>query len=611
MATEFRFGVPYEHNVETVKAESLEEALEIFCSTIAAPEKCVGRWTRIEDDDCPRGYNMQGHKFVEKPTMPKTAQIPDDQVIQVYVYDDELPHWNMEEPGDYRLVFELPLEDLWRYDRWQNVPHPMLPSPTDSSMPTDIAVLEPYRGKKMGDLNRSDIARIRQSIFQAREAMKDEERRLSEFIHRLDSELQFRSQQLRFLTLYLGRDIKVVPVRKGPKAPDSEKITVRQRVLYMAEEVGVIGGHAGFDFRNLDEFDEWVAEPEHLDMIAPESKCIVALKPRRRDVDYGDRLLSLFMNLENRKTYFLLRNGEMLYRVFAPVQVGTALFPEPEVFERDQQREMQRHFDYIEIGLWDWRYWKEKKQKREAWKRKLGVTDADFRYPLPFSSKQEYDAHVQKIARMKADPEAHLSPEEQRIAMYRAYEEYVKHLKDFFYGLAFIQGIFDRTDIFGRLGGKVNVFTGYGTEQHVTLVYDASPSRLLVDGDTPTLEDWLKTESSKVKVGDLVVVPGLVHQGSLGVARVSRVVNPNQIVAYTPRSWESKVGHQHRLQNDHSVTFFPFNLPIDGVQFYLGRRQDRDKYWDNLLHYLLLVKRMHEDGKTPKLSRPYHRLAQW
>jgi hypothetical protein len=36
-----------------------------------------------------------------------------------------------------------------------------------------------------------------------------------------------------------------------------------------------------------------------------------------------------------------------------------------------------------------------------------------------------------------------------------------------------------------------------------------------------------------------MIVPKLTHAGKLGAVRVLRVARPNQIVAYTPRRWES------------------------------------------------------------------------
>lgn len=197
---EYIFGHPHEHlHFHVVKAESLEEALETFCSTVQEPEKLVGRVERYEPDDCPIGYNIKGHRFEVKPKLPSTASLPDDDVIQVWMYDEQQPHWNTEEPGDHRLLFELPLADIWRYDRWGNVEHPALPAPPSGEMPeTGVRSLEVYRGKRLRELTRSDIAKIRRELMFRRRALEQQEEMLNQTVRSLEEELQFRAEQLKW-----------------------------------------------------------------------------------------------------------------------------------------------------------------------------------------------------------------------------------------------------------------------------------------------------------------------------------------------------------------------------------------------------------------------------
>jgi len=609
---DFLFGVPYSHKTHKITAETIEEALETFCSSIDAPEELIGRLILYEDDDSPIGYNLKGHKFDTKPTLPSTSSLPDTDVIQVWVWDEKKPHWNLDTPGDYRLVFELPLADLWKYDRWGNVEHPALPAPEVGNLPeTDITALDIYRGKKIRQLTRADIAQIRRELSLKRKSIEEQANKLALVQRVLGDELQFRTEQLKWIYVYLGKNFNFVRIKKGKDAPDTTKLTLRQRVLYMAEEVGIIGGYQEIDFRNIEAFDEWASKPENLAIICPEEKCVVALKPRRDDVAYSaNSMLDFFLNLENHLTYFLIRNGENVWRVFANIAVGTKVFPEPETFQHMYHRKLEIHAEIYNHPWNTWERYQEKIRTREKWKQKLGVTDKDFRHPLEFKTKAEFEAAQLKQQHRVQEPEIYLSQDEKLRVMQSVYEDYQRELKDYFFALAFIQGLIDRTQIFGNLAGKVNVFTGAGIKEYCELIYDATPEKLLEDKATPTVEDWLKEEAKNIIKGDYVVILTDDERQSTGLGKVVRVVTPGKIIAHTLSSWGQR-GRNHNLLNDEDLNFFPFKLPADKLNFYLERRQDRDKYWKTLLKHLFKVKMMRENKEKPELSKASERIVQW
>lgn len=138
------------------------------------------------------------------------------------------------------------------------------------------------------------------------------------------------------INLYLGRDEQVYTLRSGDAAPADVPITIRQQVLFMDEECAVAAEHGGIDFRDLDEFDAWLlADPSHLNQVLPEQKGVVALKPRYHLKEYpGDAWSQAVFNHENRRTYFLIRNGENLYRVCNELQIGPRLFPAEDEFKQ-------------------------------------------------------------------------------------------------------------------------------------------------------------------------------------------------------------------------------------------------------------------------------------
>ena len=68
----------------------------------------------------------------------------------------------------------------------------------------------------------------------------------------------------------------------------------------------------------------------NLAQVLPESKGVVVLAVRGSAKDYKgvDPFTGAILNRENAKTYWLCRNGENLYRIWADIQVGGLLYPQ-------------------------------------------------------------------------------------------------------------------------------------------------------------------------------------------------------------------------------------------------------------------------------------------
>jgi hypothetical protein len=126
------------------------------------------------------------------------------------------------------------------------------------------------------------------------------------------------------INLYLGTAEEIAPLRDGTMAPAGTPLSVRQTVLCMDEEIAL--DHLGFGGDAIEVFDRWLLDdPKHLEQILPEPKGVVVLRARRhprtgRDVSEEERDL-------DRRSYWLMRNGDRLHRVFAPVEVGDFLIP--------------------------------------------------------------------------------------------------------------------------------------------------------------------------------------------------------------------------------------------------------------------------------------------
>lgn len=144
------------------------------------------------------------------------------------------------------------------------------------------------------------------------------------------------------IELYLGIKEDIVQIQIGERAPVDTPITLRQKILYMDEEVGITTG-GGLDWKSIDQFDEWLLDDNHLDLIMPEKKGIVILRVRRKDKKYDENpFLNSVINESNHQTYFLIRNGNCVFRIYANIIIRDRLFP-----GRDEIRKIEENEDYF------------------------------------------------------------------------------------------------------------------------------------------------------------------------------------------------------------------------------------------------------------------------
>lgn len=125
---------------------------------------------------------------------------------------------------------------------------------------------------------------------------------------------------------YLGTKEEVVELIGEGKTSD-EPIHLYQAVRFMDEEYGIVNLEKitettyvemdDFDYKNIDLFDKWIVE--NYKMFIPSERGIVMWRIKRRRKDYGDKWENMTCNGYNANCYFLIRNGERLYRIFSDV----------------------------------------------------------------------------------------------------------------------------------------------------------------------------------------------------------------------------------------------------------------------------------------------------
>ncbi len=150
---------------------------------------------------------------------------------------------------------------------------------------------------------------------------------------------QMRTQMTRIrriitsIELYLGINEELVQIREGVPAPEDYPIYFRQMMLYMDEELAILG-NGGADINDVEKFDEWLLKPGNLESCLPEQKGMVVFRYRRSDKDYGDKWENMQMRYWNSRTFVLIRNGENVYRIFTEnINISPRLFPKRAEFQ--------------------------------------------------------------------------------------------------------------------------------------------------------------------------------------------------------------------------------------------------------------------------------------
>jgi len=137
------------------------------------------------------------------------------------------------------------------------------------------------------------------------------------------------------MNLYLGRDEYIHPIRTGVPSPKEAPIVIRQQVLAMDEESGLFAERGGMDSYDIEKFDEWLLEdPSHLNQVLPEEKGIVVLRVRRTEKKYQDPWEALAKGQMDSSAWWLIRNGENLYRMNTDFYVGETIVPKSDEFTK-------------------------------------------------------------------------------------------------------------------------------------------------------------------------------------------------------------------------------------------------------------------------------------
>jgi len=403
----FLFG---KSSPEVILAPNIEVAKKMFKASVLFPEEFLDHSQLIEDGE----WDSTAKHHIGRKPKPKAA-IP--------IFDEE---WNK--------LGSIPISECldFKYDDLQSTSQHLLTGPgvADPENEENLPVIG-----KPSLLALSDKASLREKndlIAAELNKLAVMRENLERSVAALHKELTSKRRVIAMVETFLGIQEEVILLADGTPAPEEEPLHLFQQKLYMDEEIG-IWSDGGLDFQDLDQFDEWTTKNINTFLYRPKAVC--AFQVRRTSKQYTDNALAnAFMNEDNYKTYWLIRNGERIYRIWSDIHIGDKVFPG----EQELDKVLSEYSRYGEDHA---------KNKMERWR----------------------DSYV--------------------------------------FGMLALQGMIERTDIFGTsLRGVVNFARPHGIPpDRVVMVRDAETKHWIGDG-RPSWRDYCKVNREAVKQGTRILI---------------------------------------------------------------------------------------------------------
>jgi hypothetical protein len=341
------------------------------------------------------------------------------------------------------LVGELSLSEAINVDFQKLIPNQtvnLLAAPESKEESKSTALVEQKSLPIIGNTYQVSILN-KVEMRKAHDALKIKEAELEamryqmrEAIGVLKKELDKKIKAIYMIETYMGINEEVIQLSTGTDAPEEIPLALYQQKLYMDEEIG-IWSNGGIDYKDIDQWDEWIKDNYATFLYEPKSIC--AFQVRRTEKGYSDNaLVNAIMNESNFKTYFLIRNGTNLYRIWSNVYIDDRMFPA----ETEYQDIVKRFTD---------------------------------------------DDYSQRTTKENLE---------------------VRH-QQYLYGVIAIQGLIERTNIFGTaLRSKVNLMKlNEESIKYIKFVRDDEQNNWLTSGE-PSWYDFLKANQLTVQKGSRIVI---------------------------------------------------------------------------------------------------------
>ena len=171
---------------------------------------------------------------------------------------------------------------------------------------------------------------------------------LDEEVEQFNVIIERKLKQIAAIETYIGTNEEIYQLLRGKAASDEEPVYVFQQKCFMDEEVGLseIDGKKysqGIDYQDIEMFDKWFVK--HYKRYMHYEKSVMAWQIKRKDKDYGDKWESMIANDYNQYTYFAIRNGDNVYRIWSGVRTPDVMFPRKKEFDLMIDKAVKSEYD--------------------------------------------------------------------------------------------------------------------------------------------------------------------------------------------------------------------------------------------------------------------------
>lgn len=299
--------------------------------------------------------------------------------------------------------------------------------------------------------------------------------------------------------LYAGFCEDVIQFADGQPAPISEKLHVMQAMCYMNEECLARYETGGMEFKDIGEFDKWLARPENRDRILPFPRCMVVFQVRRNKKErYARNIADAFINFDlerlDQLTFLYVRNGDRLYCIQTDVDFDKNIFPNRDKFHFGEPLMVNRFDDFEMMPVREYedrvREHKSERKKFKSWK----AQNPDLgEHAYPDKQKLWKSHFVADRWTPLDDSNVYLDDVNQKV------NDQIRHYNRI---CTILQGLFDRSDIL-HPHPPAKLWDPKGFEDAVVLVYDKD--RTLHHGDPPDFKSYCAELSKLIDVGSVTI----------------------------------------------------------------------------------------------------------
>lgn len=307
--------------------------------------------------------------------------------------------------------------------------------------------------------------------------------------------------------LYAGLTEKIIMCSDGEPGAYHEKLHVLQRMHYMDEECLLNYRHGGMDFDNLSQFDEWISEPANRDRILPFSKCLIAMRIRRKEKErsWDGTLQSIFINfnmsISDKFTYLYIRNGEQVSRLVSDLDFGEKIFPDRSVFDPSRPLMIKMFCSRVERVMTVDEY--------EVKVAEYHVNKTNYDQWVKENPQEEWEMANPKKIWHWANPFHNSNPSQFQPDSWEPFDQnhlyfdeiteyFATKIKEYNRVALIIQGLFDRSPVL-HPHPPVSIWSPNGFATAIELIFDASS--VLHHGEAPDIEAYIARCNESLDVG--------------------------------------------------------------------------------------------------------------